>query len=115
MISRSKYNARKCVVDGQVFDSVKEARRYCELALLQRVGEISDLRRQVKYVLIPAQYEEVDGKKKLIEREVSYKADFVYTENGIEVVEDVKGFRTKEYVLKRKMMLFLRGIRVREV
>ena len=74
---------------------------------------IKDLERQVKFVLIPAQYE--NGK--LIERAVTYIADFVYTDvkTGEKVVEDTKGMRTKEYILKRKMMLYLRGIRIKEV
>jgi hypothetical protein len=80
------------------------------------------LQRQVKYVLIPAQYEpDIIGKRggvkhgKLIERECSYIADFVYTEDGKQVVEDAKGFRTQEYIIKRKLMLKEHGIRVREM
>lgn len=120
---QSKYKAKKTEVDGEKFDSVKESRRYTQLKLLERAGEISDLRRQVKYVLIPAQREPdtvgVRGgriKGKLLEREVAYIADFVYKDKtGEEIVEDTKGFRTKEYVLKRKMMLYLHGIKIKEV
>ena len=107
-----------------MFDSKKEARRYRELKLLESSGMISDLKRQVKYVLIPAQREpETKGKRggikkgKLIERECSYTADFVYRDNetGMQVVEDTKGVRTTEYKLKRKMMLYFYGIRIKEV
>lgn len=106
-----KYHAKKTELDGITFDSRKEAQRYAELKLLERSGAIHNLRRQVRYELIPAQKK--DGKT--IERACHYIADFVYEENGKTVVEDVKGFRTKEYVLKRKLMLQVHGIEVREV
>lgn len=110
----SKYNSKKTVVDGQIFDSKKEANRYKELRLLEKAGEIKDLRTQVKFKLIPAQRDEATGK--VIERECSYKADFVYyEEDGETVVEDVKGFRTKEYIIKRKLLLYQYGIRIREI
>lgn len=109
----TKYNNTKITVDGQIFDSKKEANRYKELRLLEKAGEIYDLRRQVKFKLIPTQRDEVTGE--VVERECSYKADFVYEEDGKTVVEDVKGFRTKEYVVKRKLMLWRYGIRIREV
>lgn len=109
----TKYNNKKITVDGQIFDSKKEASRYEELRLLEKAGEIKDLRTQVKFKLIPAQRDEATGK--VVERECSYKADFVYEEDGKTVVEDVKGFRTKEYVIKRKLMLWRYGIRIKEV
>ena len=109
----SKYNSKKTVVDGQTFDSKKEANRYKELRLLEKAGEIQDLRTQVKFVLIPSQRDEETGK--VVERECYYKADFVYNEGEKTVVEDVKGFRTKEYIIKRKLMLEKYGIRIREV
>lgn len=108
----SKYNSKKTVVDGQKFDSKKEARRYQELLLLEKAGEIQNLSRQVKFVLIPSQRDE-NGK--VVERECSYKADFTYEEGIKTVVEDVKGYRTKEYIIKRKLMLYQYGIRIREV
>lgn len=108
----SKYNSKKTVVDGQKFDSKKEARRYQELLLLEKAGEIKNLSRQVKFVLIPSQRDE-NGK--VVERECSYKADFTYEEGIKTVVEDVKGYRTKEYIIKRKLMLYQFGIRIREV
>lgn len=109
----TKYNNKKITVDGQKFDSKKEASRYRDLRLLEKAGAIHDLRMQVKFTLIPAQRDEATGK--VVERECSYKADFVYEEDGKTVVEDVKGFRTKEYVIKRKLMLWRYGIRIREV
>lgn len=108
----SKYNSKKTIVDGQKFDSKKEARRYQELLLLEKAGEIQNLCRQVKFVLIPSQRDE-NGK--VVERECSYKADFTYEEGIKTVVEDVKGYRTKEYIIKRKLMLYQYGIRIREV
>lgn len=109
----TKYNNKKITVDGQKFDSKKEANRYKELRLLEKAGEIQDLRTQVKFVLIHAQRDETTGK--VIERECYYKADFVYTEDGETVVEDVKGYRTEAYIIKRKLMLWRYGIRIREV
>ena len=117
-----KYGNRKVTRDGITFDSVKESRRYCELSLLEKAGKVTDLQRQVKFVLIPAQYEPdtigVRGgvkRGKLIEREACYVADFVYAEDGKTVVEDTKGFKTKDYIIKRKLMLHVHGIRIREV
>lgn len=117
----SKYHAKKIVIGGEVFDSQKEYRRFCELLLLQRAGEIEDLKRQVEYVLIPAQREPdtvgVRGgikKGRIIEHPVKYVADFVYKENGTVVVEDSKGMRTKDYIIKRKLMLYVHGIRIKE-
>lgn len=109
----TKYNNKKITMDGQKFDSKKEASRYRELRLLEKAGVIKDLRMQVKFTLIPSQRDEATGK--VVERECSYKADFVYTEDGETVVEDVKGYRTKEYIIKRKLMLYQYGIRIREV
>lgn len=113
-----KYHNKTAVRDGIEFDSRKEAKRYRELELLQMAGEISELEIQKKFVLIPAQREAAKGKKKgrVIERECSYIADFVYRdEKGNLVVEDTKGVRTKDYIIKRKLMLYLKGIRIREV
>lgn len=118
----SKYGAKKVEYNSMVFDSKRECRRYKELEILQQIGAISELRTQVKFVLIPVQREpDTVGKRggiikgDLIEREVSYIADFVYIESGKTVVEDAKGMRTPEYILKRKMMLYFYGIRIKEV
>jgi hypothetical protein len=121
---RSKYHNRKITRDGETFDSIKEYQRWCELKLLEKAGEITELKRQVKFKLIPTMREPVcemssQGvfkKGKLLEREVSYVADFVYKNRlGFEVVEDVKGYRTEAYVLKRKMMLYFHHIRIQEI
>ena len=123
---RNKYGNRKVCVDGKVFDSVKEYRRYTELKLLEAAGAISDLRWQVRFELIPAQYETIRNysktgkrlkdKQKCVERAVEYIADFVYTDtDGCEIVEDTKGKRTKEYIIKRKLMRYLKGITIQEV
>ena len=122
-----KYHSKKTAIDGITFDSRKEAERYSELKLLERCGAISNLELQKVYELIPAQYElyERYGKngnrlkdgKKCIEKSCVYKADFVYIDNetGQQVVEDVKGFRTKEYKIKKKLMLYIHGIKIKEV
>ena len=108
----NKFGAKKVKTpDGKVFDSKKEAQRYGILRLLERAGKIADLQLQVKFVLIPTQKDE---KGKVIERECSYVADFVYYENGNKVVEDTKGFKTADYILKRKLMLWVHGIRIKE-
>lgn len=91
---KTKHNNRKTEVFGILFDSGKEAKRYAELRLLELSGDISGLERQVKYELIPKQNDE---------RACHYIADFVYVENGKTIVEDVKGFRTRDYIIKRKL------------
>ncbi len=118
----NKYKAKKIVVNGIEFDSKKEARRFAVLQALEQAGEIKGLRRQVEFELIPAYYEpDTVGKRggikkgKIIERKCIYIADFVYVEDGKVVVEDTKGMRTKDYVIKRKLMLHVHGIRIREV
>ena len=108
---RSKYGNRKVTVCGIAFDSLKEANRYRELVLLERAGRIQDLQRQVKFELIPSQ--RFGGK--VVERACNYVADFAYTENGQQVVEDTKGFKTKDYIIKRKLMLYRFGIRIKEI
>lgn len=103
---KNKYGARKLTApDGQVFDSVKEYHRWGCLRLLERAGKIKDLKRQVKFELIPKQ----EG-----ERACYYIADFTYMENGELVVEDCKGFKTDVYKIKKKLMLMEHGIRIRE-
>lgn len=123
---KRKYGNKKITIGGQVFDSKKEYRRYCELTLLERAGEITNLQRQVHYLLIPEQrapstevYKKGSraGQPKpgpVLERKVVYIADFVYQENGETVVEDTKGIKTKEYIIKRKLLLYRYGIRIKE-
>lgn len=108
MIKRSKYgNVKK---NG--FDSKKESKRYTQLILMEKAGEVSNIQKQVKYELIPSQKQ--DGK--VIERPCSYIADFVYQDkSGKTIVEDSKGFRTADYIIKRKLMLFIHGIKISEV
>lgn len=107
----SKYgNTKIRDLDGQSFDSKREARRWHDLQLLERAGLITDLRRQVKFVLIPTQ--RINGK--VVEKECSYYADFVYQHDGQTIVEDCKGYRTDVYKIKRKLMLEKYGIRILE-
>jgi len=100
---RSKFSNRKTVVDGITFDSQKEAFRYSHLKLLENAKLIHNLRLQVPYELNPG------GTHSL-----KYVADFVYEENGETVVEDAKGFRTREYRKKKKLMLKVHGITIKE-
>lgn len=112
---QSKYHARKTTVNGMVFDSRKEGRRYQELLLLQKAGKISDLKCQVSFPLLPSQrYKDPVTGKWRTERACKYVADYTYIEDGKLIVEDVKGMKTKEYILKRKMLLYFTGIRIRE-
>ena len=102
----NKYGNRKLTgPDGQEFDSVKEYHRWGSLRLLERAGAISNLKRQVKYELIP---------KQVGERACNYIADFTYMEDGKLVVEDVKGMKTDAYRIKKKLMLWVHGIRIKE-
>lgn len=101
----SKYKAEKTVVDDITFDSKKEANRYNELKLLERTNVISNLKRQVPYVLI---------EKSKYGRSIRYLADFVYIENGETVIEDCKGVRTPVYRLKKRLMAERFGILIRE-
>lgn len=96
-----KYGAKKTVVDGIKFSSKAEADRYCHLKFLERAGEIQNLRLQPAFTLQEA-FTASDGTKI---RALTYVADFQYTEQGRETVEDVKGFPTPEYKIKRKLFL----------
>lgn len=128
---RTKCGNVKVTVDGIEFDSKKEAQRYCELKLLQRAGKISELELQKEFELIPAQYETFprygktgkrlqDGKR-CIEKSCVYKADFAYKQDGQLIVEDVKGYRDPasaayaKYIIKRKLLLWLHGIKINEI
>lgn len=119
---KPKYHNQKCSYDGMTFDSKRERDRYCELRLLQKAGVISDLRCQVPFRLVPEQrgpdtLGPRGGRRRgrVIEKAVDYVADFVYVKDGQTVVEDAKGVRTKDYIIKRKLMLWLHNIRVQEV
>lgn len=126
----NKYHNKKVVTpDGTVFDSRKELQRYQELKVLERSGAIYGLRRQVTYYLIPTQREKstrvyTKGRKKgqpiegkVIEKPVTYIADFSYMDavTAENIVEDVKGVRTKDYIIKRKLMLYIHGIKIKEI
>ena len=111
----SKYRNRVLDTPDGRFDSVKEYSRWQELNLLQRAGEIYELQRQVPFVLIPTQRDEITGK--VIEKECKYIADFTYRscKNGRLTVEDTKGLKTEKYIIKRKLMLYRHGLRIKEV
>lgn len=123
------YNVKTKTSDGLVFDSTKEARRWEQLRLLEKAGEIVELQRQVRYEILPAQYEyyeryskkgvRLQDGKRLIERKVEYVADFVYhdAKTGELIVEDAKSpaTRTKDYIIKRKLMNLVFGVKIREV
>lgn len=125
----NKYRSKKtCCNQGHQHDSKHEAMRCDELSLLERAGEIRELQQQVKYILIPSQHEVSSEKYKkgpkkgqlkpgeLIEKECAYYADFdYYTKSGEHVVEDTKGVKTKDYIIKRKLMSWVYNIRIREV
>lgn len=105
----SKYHARKTVIDGIEFDSAKEAKRYTRLRDMERAGEIQGLRLQVPFELLPSF--ECDGVKY---RGMKYVADFVYVRDGKQVVEDVKGVKTPEYKIKKKLMAYINHINIEE-
>lgn len=109
----SKYNSRKTVIDDITFDSKKEAKRYVELKKKQEEGEITDLRLQVPFELVPSFTIEIDGKKRK-RRNIRYIADFTYYENGQKVVEDVKGRKTDVYKLKKKLFEYKFKITIKE-
>lgn len=103
----SKYHNQK--TDG--FDSKKERDRYFELKLMERAGQISNLRRQVRFTIIPKQF---DYRGKVLFRERYYVADFVYIQNGRQIVEDTKGYRTDVYRMKKALMYERHGILIKE-
>ena len=96
----SKYGNRKVKLDGYTFDSKAEARRYGELKMLYQAGEIHKLQVHPRYKLLDPF--EVKGVKY---RGIVYEADFSYTENGVQVVEDVKGMKTQVFRIKEKLFI----------
>ncbi|GHC52471.1 hypothetical protein GCM10010096_25730 [Alcaligenes pakistanensis] len=110
---KRKYGNRKVVLNGIRFDSLREAERYSQLKLLERAGQITGLELQPRFELIPKQRRD-DGRP---ERACEYVADFRYTDarTGKQVIEDAKGMRTRDYIIKRKLLLQVHGISVREV
>lgn len=111
----SKTNTKYRNVRSGSYDSRKEEKRANDLKVLEKLGEITELKEQVTFELIPSQYEVVGGKKVCIERGLKYIADFVYIKNDQVVVEDTKGFKTKDYIIKRKLMLFIHKIKITEI
>lgn len=122
-----KYSNKKVRVGDDVFDSKREYKRYLELLELEKAGEISNLQRQVKFILIPRQTETIEryspktgkrlkDKTRTVEHECAYFADFVYEDKaGNTIVEDTKGMRTTDYIIKRKLMLFVHGLKINEI
>lgn len=108
---KRKYGNIKTIFDEMKFDSKKEAKRYHELKLLEKAGQIDTLTLQPKFTLIDSQRRD-DG---VAERPCTYIADFMYREGGKFIVEDVKGMKTPDYIIKRKLMLEKHGISVREI
>ena len=127
-MSYIKYGNRKVQFNGIVFDSLKERDRYIDLTILEKAGKIKHLETQVPFELIPTQYEPstevyksgpnkgLPKPGKVIERACTYFADFAYfTADGDYVVEDTKGLKTKEYRIKKKLMLYVHGIKIVEL
>lgn len=106
----NKYNAKKTSVDGLVFDSRREAKRYIELREMESSGEISNLQRQVRIELVPP----FDRNGRHF-RGIYYVVDFVYTgSDGNVVWEDVKGMKTSVYLIKRKLIAYRYGMDIKE-
>ena len=121
---KNKFNNRKIVFQGETYDSRLELSRFIFLSNREKEGEITNLRRQVEYLLIPAQYgtkiKHLKTKDKevrvLLERSCSYIADFVYERNGKVIVEDCKGSKyiiTADFKIKKKLMLWVHQIQVK--
>mgnify|MGYP003297103902 CR=1 FL=1 len=122
----SKYHSKKVETEDGLFDSHREKRRWYILKQMEKDGEITELRRQIPFELVP--HQELDTPRKMkvktkgakprtqrSETAVKYFADFTYMKNGKLVVEDSKGMKTPEYVIKRKLMKYVHGIEIVEV
>jgi hypothetical protein len=99
----SKYKAKKTVIDGITFDSKAEAKRYQELKIIERAGQIKNLSLQPRFTLQEGFVNIHTGKK---ERRIEYVADFQYEDNNVIIVEDCKGFKTSDYKIKRKLFIY---------
>ena len=108
--SINKYKNHRVETYEGTFDSKKEFLRWKQLRMMQAAGKIQNLQRQVAYTLVPAQQTSSGT-----ERSVKYIADFVYEMDGKTIVEDTKGFKTPDYIIKRKLMLYIHGIEIQEV
>lgn len=120
---RNKYGAKKTYIGNEKFDSQREANRYYELRIMEKAGIIQNLKRQVPFELTPTVREpDTIGprggvkKGKVILEKSDYIADFTYTDTatGKFIVEDVKGYKTPEYILKKKFLYQLKGILIHE-
>lgn len=110
----NKYHNNKIIEGGETFDSQGEYTRWCELKLLERTGSIANLRRQVRFELLPNQYRtDEKGRRRCVERSLGYVADFVYEEDGKTIVEDYKGMQTDAFRIKKKLMLYIHNIEIR--
>ena len=110
-MKRHKFGAQK--TNG--YDSKKEYQRSEQLKFMERINQISDLREQVVFGLLPAQYvTDVKGKQICGRREMRYIADFVYVRNGETIIEDTKGYKTAEYKRKKRLMEKIHGIKIKE-
>lgn len=98
----NKYKNKKSLFNNETYDSKKESKRAIELKLLEKAGKVSNLKEQVVFIL----QDKFKLNNKTI-RAIKYIADFTYTQNGKTIIEDVKGFKTKEYVIKKKILLNL--------
>ena len=110
LFSKVKYHNKKCEYKGLKFDSLKERNHYIVLEHLEKTNQIKDLKRQIKFELQPS----FKLNNKTI-RAINYIADFTYLKDGVLVVVDTKGFRTKEYLLKKKMFQYKYGMDIVEV
>jgi ethanolamine ammonia-lyase small subunit len=114
-LKQAKYRSKKVVQDGITFDSKKEARRWVELEMMQAEGQISELRRQVPFVLAPAV--KLDGEVRT-KPALRYMSDFTYVLDGVLVVEDTKSAPTRKlpaYRMKKHLMATVHGIHIKEV
>jgi len=109
-MAKSKYGNKKTINNGLIFDSGRESRRWSQLVLMQKMGIISGLERQITFELIPKQ-KLANGK---CERACKYILDFRYIKDGVTIFEDSKGMKCQSYIIKRKLMLYLYGIEILE-
>lgn len=110
LFPKVKYHNKKCEYKGLKFDSLKERNHYIVLEQLEKTNQIKDLKRQVKYELQPSF--KLNGKTI---RAINYIADFTYLKDGVLVIVDTKGFRTKDYLLKKKLFQYKYGMDIVEV
>jgi len=105
VVKQSKYKNTRCEFNGIKFDSIRERKRYIDLEFAQKQGVIKDLRLQVPYLLVDTE-----------DFKMTYIADFVYfdIQSGLTIVEDAKGFKTKEYKKKKRLMKKVLGITIKE-